>query len=85
MCDMSVESCMILVVCWLNQDHSWYSTDYQVYMGSSMTVQPLAGCYCTCDLINWTVLLQLASNLQLLMGAHALTLVEVRCVPQLVV
>ena len=52
---MYVESCMILVVCWLNQDPSWYLMDYRVYMGSSMTVRPLAGCRCTCALINWTV------------------------------
>ena len=26
-------------------------------MGSSMIVRPLADCYCTCSLINWTVLL----------------------------
>ena len=25
-------------------------------MGSSMTVRPLAGCHCTCTLINWSVL-----------------------------
>ena len=25
-------------------------------MGSSMTVRPLAGCHCTCTLINWLVL-----------------------------
>ena len=56
-CDMYVESCTILVVCWLNRDPSWYSTDYQVYMGSSMTVRPLVDRYCTCALINWMVLL----------------------------
>ena len=52
------ESYMILVVCWLNWDPSGYSTYYRVYIGSSMTVRPLAGCRCTCALINWTVLLQ---------------------------
>ena len=36
--------------------------DYWVYMGSSMIVRPLAGCHCTCALINWSVLLQLASE-----------------------
>ena len=46
--------CMLTV----NQDLSWYSTDYRVYMGSSMIVQPLVGCHCTCALINWSVLLQ---------------------------
>ena len=53
-------------VCWImydpgcmwivNRDPSWYSTDYRVYMGSSMTVRPLAGYHCTCTLINWSVL-----------------------------
>ena len=36
--------------------------DYQVYMGSSMIVRPLAGCHCTCALINWSVLRQLVSE-----------------------
>ena len=58
-CDMYVELCMILVVCWLNQDPSWYSTDHWVYMGSSMTVRSLVGCHCTCALINWSILPQL--------------------------
>ena len=31
-------------------------------MGSSMTVRPLAGYYCTYALINWIVLLQLVSE-----------------------
>ena len=35
---MYVESCMILVVYWIIQDPLWYSTDYRVYMGSSMIV-----------------------------------------------
>ena len=61
-CDMYVKSCMILVVCWLNRDPSRYSTDYRVYMGSSMIVRPLVDYHCTCALINWTVLLQLASE-----------------------
>ena len=55
-CGMYVESCTILVVVIVYRDPSWYSTDYRVYMGSSMTVQPLAGCHCTCTLINWSVL-----------------------------
>ena len=58
-CDMYIESYTILVVCWLNGDPSWYSMDFRVYMASSMIVRPLIGCYCTCALINWTVLLQL--------------------------
>ena len=56
MCDMYVESCNILVVYWLNQDPSWYWTDYRVYMGLSMTVRLLADCHCTHALINWLVL-----------------------------
>ena len=36
--------------------------DYRVYMGSSRTVRPLVGCYCTCALINLTVLLLLVSE-----------------------
>ena len=60
-CGMYVESCTILVVVIVYRDPSWYSMDYQVYMGSSMTVRPLAGCHCTCTLINWSVLRQLAS------------------------
>ena len=44
------------------RDPSWYSIDYRVYMGSSITVRPLAGCHCTCALINWSVLLQLISE-----------------------
>ena len=43
-----------------NPESSWYSMDYQVYMGLGMTVRPLVGCHCTCALINWSVLLQLA-------------------------
>ena len=31
-------------------------------MGSSMIMGPLMGCHCTCALINWMVLLQLASE-----------------------
>ena len=45
--------CMLMV----NQDLSWYSTDYRVYIDSSMIVRPLAGCHCTYALINWMVLL----------------------------
>ena len=40
-CGLYVESCTILVVCWIIRDSSWCSTDYWVYMGSNMTVQPL--------------------------------------------
>jgi hypothetical protein len=40
-CDLYVESCTILVERWLVRDPSWYSSDYRVYMGSSMTVWPL--------------------------------------------
>ena len=50
------------LVCWLNQDPSRYSMDYQIYMGSSVMVYCFGGCYCTCALINWAVLLQLASE-----------------------
>ena len=50
--------CMLAV----NQDPSWYSTNYRVYMGSSMIVGPLADCHCTCALINWSVLLQFMSQ-----------------------
>ena len=59
--------CNIWHVCWIMydlgcmwivyRDPSWYSTDYRVYMGSSMIVRPLVGCHCTCALINWMVLL----------------------------
>ena len=48
--------CMLMV----NRDPLWYSTDYRVYMGSSMIVRPLAGCHCTCTLVNWLVLLHLS-------------------------
>ena len=34
------------------------SSDYRVYIGSSMIVDRFGDCYCTCALINWTVLLQ---------------------------
>ena len=50
--------CMLMV----NRDPSWYSMDYRIYMDSSMTAWPLTGRHCTCALINWTVLLQLASE-----------------------
>ena len=50
------DRCCMLV---MNRDPSRYSTDYWVYMGSSMIVRPLASCHCTCALINWTVLSQL--------------------------
>ena len=58
--------CNMWHVCWIlydlgccksfYRDPSWYSTDYRVYMGSSMTVRPLADCHYTCILINWSVL-----------------------------
>ena len=58
--------CNMWHVCWIMydlgclwivyQDPSWYSTDYRVYMGSSMIVRPLASHHCTCALINWLVL-----------------------------
>ena len=61
--------CNVWHVCWImydlvgilmvNRDPSWYSTDYRVYMGSSMIERPLVGCHYTCALINWLVLLQL--------------------------
>jgi hypothetical protein len=34
------------------------SSDYRVYMGSSMTFDHFGDCYCTCALIYWTVLSQ---------------------------
>ena len=59
--------CNMWHVCWIMYDlgclwivywdPSWYSTGYQVYMGSSMTVRPLEDCHYTCALINWSVLL----------------------------
>ena len=42
----------------MNRDSSWYSTDYRIYMSSSIIVRPIVGCHYTCALINWTVLLQ---------------------------
>ena len=45
------------------RDPLWYQTDYRVYMGSSMTVRPLAGRHCTCAIINWSVLRQLRENI----------------------
>ena len=64
--------CNMWHVCWIMydlgcmwivyRDPLWYSTDYQVYMGSSMTVRLLVGCHCTCALINWSVLRQPASE-----------------------
>ena len=58
--------CNVWDVCWIMydlgcmwiiyRDPSWYSIDYRVYMGSSMTVRLLAGCHCTCALINWSVI-----------------------------
>ena len=64
--------CMLMV----NRDPSWYSTDYRVYMGSSMIERPLAGYHCTCALINcalinWSVLLHYPSNI-LLSHANAI-------------
>ena len=63
---MYVESCTILVVVnrlsrpvvVLDGLPGLYGMDYRVYMGTSMTVRPLAGCHCTCTLINWSVLRQ---------------------------
>ena len=72
--------CMLMV----NRDPSWYSMDYQVYMGSSMTVRPLAGCYCTCALINWTVLLQLASEQDSTLIATCVFKTKVSIFPKLV-
>ena len=40
-CGLYIESCTILVVCWIIWDPSWYSTDYRVYMASSMTARSL--------------------------------------------
>ena len=60
--------CNVWHVCWIMYDLGCMLVESRpfvvldglsVYMGSSMTVRPLAGCYCTCALINWTVLLQL--------------------------
>ena len=69
--------CNVWHVCWImydldcmlmvNRDPSWYSTDYRVYMCSSMTVGPLAGYHCTCALINGSVLLYFLFCLNLLL------------------
>ena len=40
-CGLYVESCTILVVCWIIRDPAWYSTDYRIYMDSSMTVRSI--------------------------------------------
>ena len=40
-CGLYVESCMILVVCWIIWDPLWYLTDNRVYRGSSMIVRSL--------------------------------------------
>ena len=40
-CGLYVESCTILVVCWIIRGPAWYSTDYRVYRGSSMMVRSL--------------------------------------------
>ena len=65
--EVLVNLCNMWLVCWImydlgcmlmvNRDPLWYLMDYWVYMGSSMTVWPLAGYHCTCALINWSVLL----------------------------
>ena len=58
-CGLYVESCMILVIYWIIWDHSWYLTDYRVYMGSSMTVWSLRWLplyLCSYKLIGWKVL-----------------------------
>ena len=62
-----VNWCNMWHVCWImydlgcmltvNRDPSWYSTDYRVYMSSSMIVWPFVSYPYTCAIINWTVLL----------------------------
>jgi len=62
--------CNLWYVCWImydlgcmltmNRDPLWYSTYYQVYMGSSMIVRLLTGYHCTCVLISWTVLIRVS-------------------------
>ena len=56
---------MILVVCWLNRDPSWYSMDYRVYMGSSMIVWSLRWLslyLCSYKLVSSATLLSLSNN-----------------------
>ena len=48
------------LVCWLIQDPSWYSTNYRIYMGSSVMVWlPRWLLLYLCFFINWMVLLQI--------------------------
>ena len=53
-------------------------------MGSSVTVRPLAGCHCTCALINWSVLLQLASEQDSTLIASCVFKTKVFVFPKLV-
>ena len=65
-CGLHVESCMILVVCWIIRDPSWYSMDYQVYMGPSMIVQSLWWLplyLCSYKLVGSATAIALAQNL----------------------
>ena len=69
-CDMYDLGCFWIIY-W---DPSWYSTDYRVYMGSSMIVRPLAGCHCTCVLINWSVLRHMVYWIVLNMGCMSMSI-----------
>ena len=57
-----VESCTILVCMLVGLRSFVISSDYRVYMGSSMMVDRFGDCYYTCALINWTVLLHASTR-----------------------
>ena len=59
---MYVESCTILAIVNHLSRPVMVLDGLPGLYGASMTVRPLAGRHCTCTLINWSVLRQLASE-----------------------
>jgi hypothetical protein len=56
-CDLYVESCMILVVCWLVWNPSWFHRTTGFIWAQVWQFNHFGDCHCTCALINWMVLL----------------------------
>jgi hypothetical protein len=57
MCMVYVESCTILVACWLVWNLSWFHRNTGFIWAQVWQFNHFGDCYRTCALINWTVLL----------------------------
>jgi hypothetical protein len=58
MCLIYVESCMILVECWLIWNMLWFHQTIGFIWAKLWQFDHFGDCYRTCALINWMVLLQ---------------------------